>query len=285
MLARRAGVTLSWRREVSGARVLLSVRSGFAGLAGAVVALSVGVACAAEPAPLDIFAIAADPAASWFELPSQSPNPLTGALPSLGADRTNALNCLTRAVYYEAGAEPLAGRQAVAQVVLNRVANPLFPKSVCGVVYQGSQRVTGCQFTFTCDGSEARRPAARLWDEAEQVASAALGGFVDPDIGASTHYHAVYVSPAWRWSLVETRRIGLHIFYRMPGTEAAPSTTPIAEEREPAAPVRRASSRRTRAVRRQPATPAGPSQFSVWGLEVAQVSAKSGAVQVEAGPL
>ena len=58
----------------------------------------------------------------------------------------------------------------MAQVILNRVRDPNFPASVCGVVYQGAERVTGCQFSFTCDGSLARPPVAWAWNQAESVA-------------------------------------------------------------------------------------------------------------------
>jgi spore germination cell wall hydrolase CwlJ-like protein len=132
-----------------------------------------------------------------------------------GTVRT-ALLCLTQAVYYEAGFEPLAGRQAVAQVVLNRAMHPAFPKSVCGVVYQGVNRRV-CQFSFTCDGSLNRRPNPTAWLEAEAVARAALNGRVDTAVGYSTHYHANYVSPYWAPRLVKIARIGAHIFYRWPG--------------------------------------------------------------------
>ena len=132
-----------------------------------------------------------------------------------GAVRT-ALLCLTQAVYYEAGFEPLAGRQAVAQVVLNRAMHPAFPKSVCGVVYQGVNRRV-CQFSFTCDGSLNRRPNPAAWAESEAVARAALNGRVETSVGYSTHYHANYVSPYWAPKLVKIARIGAHIFYRWPG--------------------------------------------------------------------
>ena len=91
-------------------------------------------------------------------------------------DHRRALLCLTQAVYYEAGFEPLAGRRAVAQVVLNRMRHPAFPKSVCGVVYQG-RRSPVCQFSFVCDGSLYRAPAPAAWREAKAVAEAALGGY------------------------------------------------------------------------------------------------------------
>ena len=132
-------------------------------------------------------------------------------------DAKRALLCLTQAVYYEAGFEPLQGRRAVAQVVLNRLRHPAFPKSVCGVVYQGS--TTGvCQFTFVCDGSLDRAPAPLAWREAEQVARAALAGYVEPSVGESTFYHADYVAPRWAPLLAKVTQIGQHIFYRWPGS-------------------------------------------------------------------
>lgn len=127
-----------------------------------------------------------------------------------------ALKCLTQAVYYEAAYEPLQGRRAVAQVVLNRMRHPAFPKSVCGVVYQGVNRPV-CQFSFTCDGALGRKPAAALWREAEDIAAAALAGHVEPSVGHATHYHANYVSPYWAPKLVKISKIGAHIFYRWPG--------------------------------------------------------------------
>jgi hypothetical protein len=77
-----------------------------------------------------------------------------------------SLQCMTEAIYYEAGNEPIDGQRAVAQVILNRMRSSVYPHSVCGVVYQGSERKTGCQFTFTCDGSLARAPARASWDRA-----------------------------------------------------------------------------------------------------------------------
>ena len=104
---------------------------------------------------------------------ADSPNPAAKPFAMRGADeasRARALECLTSAVYYEAGNESADGQRAVAQVVLNRVRHPAFPASVCDVVYQGSTRETGCQFTFTCDGSLARRPSADGWAPARKVA-------------------------------------------------------------------------------------------------------------------
>jgi hypothetical protein len=105
----------------------------------------------------------------------------------------------------------------VAQVILNRVRHPAYPKSICGVVYQGSERKTGCQFTFTCDGSLARRPERDRWEQARMIAIGAISGAVEPSVGMATHYHANYVLPYWASSLDKISQIGTHIFYRWKG--------------------------------------------------------------------
>lgn len=149
--------------------------------------------------------------AASFSVPTTNPGEMT------------ALRCLTQAVYYEAATEPIQGRQAVAQVVLNRVRHPAYPNSVCSVVYQGAERRTGCQFSFTCDGSLLRQPATRFWKEAEIVARNALAGFVEPSVGTATHYHADYVLPKWAFHLAKANQIGRHIFYRFNGGWGQPS--------------------------------------------------------------
>lgn len=134
------------------------------------------------------------------------------------AEAERAVQCLTNAIYYEAASEPLDGQRAVAQVVVNRVRDRHFPKSVCGVVYEGWERRTGCQFSFVCDGSIRRRPAsADALDRVRPVAEAALGGYVDTAVGAATHYHAEYVLPYWRSSVAKITEIGRHIFYSWKG--------------------------------------------------------------------
>ena len=133
-------------------------------------------------------------------------------------DRERAITCLTQAVYYEAAGEGLDGGRAVAQVVLNRMRHPGYPASVCGVVYQGAERPSGCQFTFACDGSLLRVPAASLWARSRKIAEDALAGKVFAPIGHATHYHADYVLPYWADSLDKTVQVGRHIFYRLRGT-------------------------------------------------------------------
>lgn len=148
--------------------------------------------------------------------PNPAARPFTYAKGSSEA-RARALECLTSAIYYEAAQESTDGQRGVAQVVLNRVRHPAFPNSVCGVVYEGSTRATGCQFTFTCDGSLARAPMSSLWDRSRKVAEAALNGYVYAPAGYATHYHANYVVPYWASSLTKTAVEGAHIFYRWAG--------------------------------------------------------------------
>ncbi len=140
-------------------------------------------------------------------------------------DSFRAVNCLTSAIYYEAANEPEEGQRAVAQVVLNRVRNPLWPHSVCGVVYQGSERTDSlCQFTFSCDGSMGRANHAQSWARARRIAEQALAGRVYAPVGLATFYHTLAVRPGWAASKRPVAVIGAHIFYQMPGfngTEAA----------------------------------------------------------------
>lgn len=128
------------------------------------------------------------------------------------AAREQATECLATAALYEAGRDRRAQR-AVIQVVLNRVRLPGFPKTVCGVVYQGAERTAGCQFSFTCDGSLARRPEHAGWDQARRLARQALGGYVFTPVGRASHYHTDWMVPYWRPTLDKVAQIQSHIFY------------------------------------------------------------------------
>jgi spore germination cell wall hydrolase CwlJ-like protein len=147
------------------------------------------------------------------------PNPPAKPFVFRGSAQTHhrALTCLTAAIYYEAGSEPVEGQRAVAQVILNRVRHPAYPASICAVVYQGSTLPTGCQFTFTCDGSLNRPRSASIWARAEAVAAAALAGNVFEPVGHALNYHANFVVPYWASSLAKKAIVGTHIFYRLPG--------------------------------------------------------------------
>ncbi len=136
---------------------------------------------------------------------------------AFAAHSQNDSDCLTQAVYYEARGEGLDGMRAVAQVILNRVRHPAYPKTICGVVYQGAYLRTSCQFSFTCNGAMARPVEAWAWRRARQVADAALGGYVMTAVGTATHFHTTSVAPGWGDNMVQVATIGSHIFYQFRG--------------------------------------------------------------------
>jgi spore germination cell wall hydrolase CwlJ-like protein len=123
--------------------------------------------------------------------------------------------CLARGIYFEARGEPVKGQAAVSQVILNRVRNPHYPNSICGVVYQNKHWRNRCQFSFACDRIKDRINNKRLFSVAEHVAAETTSGRIWlPEVGSSTHYHATYVNPKWNKKMKRLGKIGLHIFYR-----------------------------------------------------------------------
>jgi spore germination cell wall hydrolase CwlJ-like protein len=128
------------------------------------------------------------------------------------AAREQAAECLATAALYEAGDDE-RGQRAVMQVILNRLRAPGFPATICGVVYLGSGRPAGCQFSFTCDGSLQRRPVHVGWSLARRAARRALAGAVFADVGKATHYHADWIVPYWRNSMTKVAQVGPHLFY------------------------------------------------------------------------
>jgi len=130
--------------------------------------------------------------------------------------KSDERRCLAEAIYYESRNEAAIGQMAVADVVLNRVSSPLYPDSICAVVYQGAERKTGCQFSFTCDGSLDRKRGQFAWKKSQNMAGAILAGMRIPVTHQATHYHASYVKPYWAPNLTPTAQIGAHKFYRLP---------------------------------------------------------------------
>jgi spore germination cell wall hydrolase CwlJ-like protein len=132
------------------------------------------------------------------------------------ADSESELKCLATAIYFEARGEPEEGQLAVAQVILNRVKNPAYPNTICGVVYQNQSRRNRCQFSFACDGRTDRITDMAAWGRAEALAKRSVeeqaAAFID-EVGSATHYHATYVRPRWAGRMTQTDRIGRHIFY------------------------------------------------------------------------
>jgi spore germination cell wall hydrolase CwlJ-like protein len=130
--------------------------------------------------------------------------------------------CLAQAIYFEARSEPLAGQAAVAQVIFNRILSGLYPTTICGVVFQNSERYLRCEFTFTCEGKSLDVTDAASWAVAVRLAREVTEGRIyNTAVGDATHYHADYVNPRWAAYLEKLEVIGRHIFYRvkpdMPG--------------------------------------------------------------------
>jgi spore germination cell wall hydrolase CwlJ-like protein len=128
------------------------------------------------------------------------------------------VECLAKAVYFEARGEPIPGQLLVAQVILNRVDSPYYPDSACAVIYQNDHKKNACQFSFACDGLPDRIGDRRAWSVAERIAEITFRCDTEckdsrSQLNRSTHYHATRVAPGWSRKLKRTGRIGNHIFY------------------------------------------------------------------------
>jgi hypothetical protein len=212
-----------------------------------------------KPAPVRLASLPADPLADDYPkfvtihlpLPKPPPSPAQ-RLELQGKDYDRAEKCLAQAVYFEARNEAARGQQAVAQVVLNRVFSPYYPKDICSVVYQNAHRHLACQFTFACDGKPERIRERGAWVRANRVAQETLNAAVWlPEVNKATHYHAAYVRPYWIRDMNVMARSGVHIFYRPrnwgDGANEAHWDTPsnTVKSAAPAKPARSRSAHRT----------------------------------------
>ncbi|MEG8024680.1 cell wall hydrolase [Sphingomonas aurantiaca] len=186
---------------------------------------------------------------------STDPNPAARPFRFAGGpeDLARATDCMAAGILFEAGDDTL-GERAVAQVVLNRLHHPAFPKTVCGVVFEGQDRSTGCQFSFSCDGAITRwHPTDDAWRRAREVAAAALSGAVFKQVGYATHYHTDWVVPYWQSSLDKITAVNTHLFFRWSGWWGTPR--PLAVIPKPSSRSSRsspASPTRTRPAPRWP---------------------------------
>ncbi len=139
---------------------------------------------------------------------------------AFNAHTRNDADCLTQAVYYEARGEGVDGMRAVAQVILNRVRHPAYPKTICNVVYQGAYLRTSCQFSFVCNGAMGRPLEGWAWRRAKDIANAALSGYVMPAIGTATNFHTTGVHPVWANTMERVTQVGNHVFYQFHGRGA-----------------------------------------------------------------
>lgn len=124
------------------------------------------------------------------------------------------LECLAQALYFEARGETIKGQAAVAEVILNRVDSPAFPRTVCGVVNQGGSG--GCQFSYTCDGRAEVISEPEAWKRSAKIAAAMLKGAPRTLTEGATYFHTPHVTPRWSKRFEFTAQIGSHLFYRQP---------------------------------------------------------------------
>jgi spore germination cell wall hydrolase CwlJ-like protein len=135
----------------------------------------------------------------------------------VSANYNKQVDCLAKNIYYEAAKESYEGKLAVAQVTLNRVNNPNYPKDICAVVYQKTttpQNTVTCQFSWTCLAEKMGRDKY-AWEESLMIAKKALTEPYLHDKIAETkalYYHATYINPGWNKTKA-VMQIGNHIFY------------------------------------------------------------------------
>jgi spore germination cell wall hydrolase CwlJ-like protein len=187
-----------------------------AGSAAILIAAALGLAACAGQKPPPVPAAAPTAPASTAQLPARQMASLT-----IGPEKPEPkrieladadFNCLVQAVYFEAGQEIPEGQRAVAEVILNRVRDPRFPKTVCAVIHDSNPK--GCQFSWWCDGKSDATPDVDRWATSKQAVIDVLdGAYPDPTKGA-LFYHARFVKPRWSRKLEKTAMIGGHIFYR-----------------------------------------------------------------------
>jgi len=137
---------------------------------------------------------------------------------------TKQLQCLADNIFYEAGAEPIEGKAAVARVVLNRV-NHGFAPTPCKVVYQSTTVkqtndfdetfwVKVCQFSWVCEGKGNPNRNSHRYQSSLQVAKDVLLYDKYKDVIPKTvlFFHNTSVNNPWPHEVVA--RIGNHIFYK-----------------------------------------------------------------------
>ncbi len=164
--------------------------------------------------PLAALPAAAVPDEDLIEwTPSSLKEAIDWVTSSYSDDFEGETRCLAQAVYFEARSEPVEGQLAVAQVVLNRVASPLWPDSICAVVFQNEHRRHGCQFSFACDGLSDNPTNMKAWNRAKMVSLVALESLWQDMTDDATHYHADYVAPYWKDHMRPTVQYGRHQFY------------------------------------------------------------------------
>ncbi|MCO1601493.1 MULTISPECIES: spore cortex-lytic enzyme [Desulfosporosinus] len=110
-------------------------------------------------------------------------------------------NLLARAVSAEARGEPYIGQVAVAAVILNRIKDPAFPKTVADIIYQPRA------FSSVDDGQINLAPSASSIRAAQEAISGS-----DPSGGAVFFFNPAKTSNKYIWSRPQIKQIGNHMF-------------------------------------------------------------------------
>tara|TARA_R110001632_G_C11103731_1_gene391455 strand:+ start:61 stop:474 length:414 start_codon:yes stop_codon:yes gene_type:complete len=133
-----------------------------------------------------------------------------------------AVMCLAMNLYHETRGETLAGNIAVGYVTMNRVADPRYPDTICGVVHQAKYHGwdlvnpirNRCQFSWYCDGLSDNPQDGKAMLESVILAQHVIAGTVTDISQGATHYHAKYVNPYWSDDMTVVLEVGQHIFYK-----------------------------------------------------------------------
>lgn len=124
------------------------------------------------------------------------------------------VDIVARTIWGEARGEGYSGMQAVANVIMNRVAHPTWwgndPVSVCMKPYQFSAWNSNDPNSSLAVRVTTADPQFRT---ALEIAGKAIAGTLADITGGATHYHAKSVNPSWAGSLTRIKDIGNHVFY------------------------------------------------------------------------
>jgi N-acetylmuramoyl-L-alanine amidase len=111
------------------------------------------------------------------------------------------VNLLAHAVNAEARGEPYLGQIAVGAVIINRISDPAFPKTIADIIYQPGA------FSSVSDGQINLSPSASSIRAAQEAANG-----VDPSKGALFFFNPAKTTNKYIWSRPQLIKIGNHIF-------------------------------------------------------------------------
>jgi spore germination cell wall hydrolase CwlJ-like protein len=154
-----------------------------------------------------------EPAKTITKMEAQAVDP-AGKEPS-----DDVITCLARTIYWEARGSGVAGMEAIANVVMNRLGHEGFPSTICGIVKQGSEQ-HACQFSWWCDGRPDSAQDQTSYAAAKEVARKALNRKLKDVTSGAMYFHGKGSAPDWSKQYIRTTTIGTHVFYKPGGGKA-----------------------------------------------------------------